>query len=378
LSDTRHIPEVDGLRAIAATMVVLFHAAPLQVTAGWSGVWIFYVISGFVITLALDGRGPERKSVSSSLLDFYSRRAFRILPLYFLAVLTGACVHAASGALGEQFWTQLLAQVTFTFNFLRMDPSFEHSMMTGHLWSISVEEHFYLLFPLLYFLLPPRLLAPALFGVVALAMLIRLGMSLAFAGDEAETIRGPAIYMFSPAHFDAFAIGALLAVGRVWVMRQRWLAPALGLAVVAGWMMLWLAWPADSSANPGHSPIDINASWLLLDVFRYTLLSLTAAATIVAILQGASLPRLVLGWRPLVYAGRISFGIYVFHFPIQMLLADVIFRSGAPSPLVMFLCSMTLSLLAASASFHLFERPIQRLRPKERRSQQVPAPAIPG
>lgn len=363
MSQARYLSEIDGLRAVAVTLVLLFHAGALSM--GWSGVWLFYVISGFVITLSLDGREPEAGGLKESLLDFYKRRALRILPLYFLIVAIGAVVNGVTGALGNQFWPQLLSLLTFTFNFARMDGGFEHSMMSGHLWSLSVEEHFYLLFPLLYFMLPRRWLGPALCGVIVAAVGIRWGVSALYAanqpvgaGVEWSELRASGVYRFSPAHFDAFAMGALMALMRDELKRLRWLLPVLLAVTAAGWVLLFVSVQVDPAAGADVSRLALFASGDVLDVTRYCLLNLSACCLVLAVLQGRQVLTALLSARPLVHVGRVSFGVYVYHFPLQLLFMT--FLPGNVAPLLMFAVCMTASVIVATLSFHFFERPIQQ------------------
>lgn len=166
-----HIAAIDGLRGVAVGLVLLFHSGVFG--AGWVGVWIFFVISGFVIAGARIGETASSLSFRERFFDFLSRRAFRILPLYVLIMLLGAVVTAITGELGDQYGLQLASLATFTFNFLRMWSEYTHSFWSGHLWSLSTEQQFYLLFPVVFFLTPRRWLPAVLIGVVLLSPLVR-------------------------------------------------------------------------------------------------------------------------------------------------------------------------------------------------------------
>ena len=147
----RHVKSLDGVRGIAILSVVLFHS--LLFISGWIGVQIFFVLSGFLITLILvnDSDLP----LGFYLKRFYWRRTLRVFPLYFGYVAVLALVYFASGH-PEAFrrdWPYLL---TYTLNFRRIWPDFGTNIFYGRFWSLAIEEQFYLIWPLLVYLVPRK------------------------------------------------------------------------------------------------------------------------------------------------------------------------------------------------------------------------------
>ncbi len=139
----RRFPGLDGLRAIAATLVVLFHFDGPDILQGWVGVHLFFVLSGFLITTLLLREHDRTGRVA--LADFYLRRAFRILPVYFLvlaAIVVGCLLAGTFGSSG--LGAALPSQLTFLNEFTRNNPF-------GHSWTLGTEQKFYLLWPLLAF-----------------------------------------------------------------------------------------------------------------------------------------------------------------------------------------------------------------------------------
>src|SRR5262245_3522199 len=200
------VPSLDGLRAVSIALVIIEHASmtagfpqhTVQLGAlGHLGVSMFFAISGFLITMLL---ARERRHTGSiSLLGFYRRRALRILPAYFcfvfgVFILTRLDVLALRGA----EWTALL---TYTVNYLK-DPTWD----IGHVWSLSVEEQFYLVWPLLLVLVPLNRAFWVVLAYLAVAPVVRVGIWLFFRGHL------QVIEDFTPLRLDAIASGCFLAL----------------------------------------------------------------------------------------------------------------------------------------------------------------------
>lgn len=371
-----HIAAIDGLRGVAVGLVLLFHSGVFG--AGWVGVWIFFVISGFVIAGARIGETASSLSFRERFFDFLSRRAFRILPLYVLIMLLGAVVTAITGELGDQYGLQLASLATFTFNFLRMWSEYTHSFWSGHLWSLSTEQQFYLLFPVVFFLTPRRWLPAVLIGVVLLSPLVRGVVSEIYSevipsqsGTDVRAFRGQAVYQFPLGHFDAFAMGVLLALWRAPIVRMRGVFTALCLATGLLWGLFFWFMGRSALFDSPLLALHVNAYGGGAEVWRYSLLSLTACAAICGVLKGISVIERPLAFKPLEYVGRISYGVYVFHFPVQWALTTFVFTSinydHLPEAGALFVCMAIVSISLASLSFHVFETPMLRVGQAMRR-----------
>ena len=366
---SRYVLAVDGLRAVAVLLVVMFHTGVFA--AGWVGVWIFYVISGFVITAALMSREGSSRSLGASLRDFYGRRFYRIVPLYGLAVVGGSVVNAVAGILHGQDLIQLLTLSTFTFNFLRMWSDFAPSSMTSHLWSVSVEEQFYFIFPLLFLMLSRRTLLVVLSAVLGACVLLRWGVSVVVAGAVPENaaispgaFKGSIIYHLSILHFDAFAAGALIALTRNYITRPARLFTVLAACTLIGWALFFLNCGRDLAFGSPLSTLKIFAYGGGVEVVLYSLLILSAAVLIIGILRRAPFVLIPLSVPPLVYLGKISYGIYIFHFPIVFMLTSMGLVASVrdlQTALVLLVTTLALTIAVATLSFYWFERPVQKL-----------------
>jgi peptidoglycan/LPS O-acetylase OafA/YrhL len=295
----RHVPALDGTRGIAIILVMAFHLWRAPLTAlGWSGVDLFFVLSGYLITGILwDSRlEPDRAR------SFYIRRALRILPLYYGVLVAVFILRPAFGwahrlddlALAHEqvwYWTYLCDWRIA----LNHPPAF--TFLT-HFWTLSIEEQFYLVWPLIVWRCSRRTLLAIAGTVAAGALLLRIAVVVATATPEAA-------YALFPCRLDALAVGAILSLG----LRgpggvpavKRWVFPAAvsGVVVVCA---LAVFRPSVRFVDPGMMTIGYTAlDWMFAG------LVLTAATTRSRFLEAA----------PLRAAGRYSYGLYVYH-PIVM------------------------------------------------------------
>lgn len=384
VSGQRYIPGVDGLRALAVTIVVAFHAGAFPL--GWFGVWIFFVISGFVITRSLLSSEATPRPLGTALKDFYAKRFFRIIPLYALIIALAMIVTGVSGVLKDQYWPQFASLASFTFTFFRMWSGYIHSEMTGHLWSLSTEEHFYFLFPLLFLLVPRKRLVAVMVGVIVAAVFVRAGVHAIYENltpvnpaIQTPNFRSTAVYQFSLGHFDAFAMGVILALCEKWVIARKNLFTQMIVVMIVAWAAYVLIIGTDPRyENPFMSIMMAYYRWG--DVFLYTILSFSAAAAIVGVIRNVGWLSAPLKWKPVVFIGKISYGVYIFHLPVQFLLISTLFKdqpvfTDRIVAIGMFAASMPLTVAAATLSFYFFERPMQRLRPKARPASPTTQPA---
>jgi peptidoglycan/LPS O-acetylase OafA/YrhL len=336
----RYRADIDGLRAIAVCTVLGFHAFPRHMPGGFIGVDVFFVISGYLITSLITGQ-LERNNFS--ILEFYGRRVRRILPALVLVL-------AASLALG---WFVLLADeyrqlgkhamggAAFVSNFVLWSESgyFDSLAETKpllHLWSLAIEEQFYLVWPALLILFHRR------FG--GFLPLIVLALTLSFAINIHLVAREPAGAFYSPAaRAWELMLGALLASDRIGSGRQPAAlinaASTLGAALLVAGLFL-----IDRTRQfPGW--------WALLPTVGTFLLIWAGPA--------AWLNRKVLAHPGCVFVGLISYPLYLWHWPL-LTFARIV-DSTVP-PREVRLAILGLSFVAAWATWRLIERPVRRSR----------------
>jgi peptidoglycan/LPS O-acetylase OafA/YrhL len=361
------VAEIDGLRAVAMTLVMAQHC--WLASFGWVGVWLFFVISGYVISSTLIRYSPETTPFAPAYGAFIRRRFFRIVPVYALYV----CIGAAAILLTADAWglRDLPFLATFTYNwqmifgFLPPSPSWP---AFGHLWTLSVEEQFYVVYPLLVLLLPRRLYTRTLLALVLAGPLIRYVYTLALSSLSTDPVWSTfAVYGASFAHFDAFAVGALLAYFKDEIRTRAWVQKALLVSSLVAGIGYFVVYAQINSAHGAHG----------IDVFRniysgtmygqgredvvYSVVVLAAATAVIYAINQARLAK-ILGSPFLALVGRISYGGYVYHLGFLWLLAVLIrpietFSTGVRIEWFLVLWSVT--VLVAFASYRWFETPIR-------------------
>ena len=348
-------PELDGIRFYAFFGVFLFHAFPAQadfyrryhlplpalwgviIKSGAAGVDLFFALSAFLITSLLLRENEQMGSISLPL--FYLRRMLRIWPLYF-AVLGLGVVFAHTIAGQHLPWYYLAGYALFVGNWVSAVCGHPESICAP-LWTVSIEEQFYLVWPLLMKTLPRRGLIVAAIVTFMLATVSRLGWML--AGQS-----GGFIYYGSTSRCDSLALGILLALfaGRLPVLTRarRWLLLGFGLS---GWIVagLWL------NEQPG--PVDLRM------VLGHLLVAVAAGAILYAGLHSHS-PLLRGAW--VVRLGKISYGLYMLHLTAILIALKLLRPVWGWQLLAAKLLGFGLTVLLAWASYRWFESPFLRLK----------------
>ncbi|WP_007509385.1 MULTISPECIES: acyltransferase family protein [Pseudofrankia] len=361
-------PALDGIRALAVLCVLVFHMDSLP--GGYLGVDVFFVLSGFLITGQLLAERDRTGGVS--LRRFYVRRAYRLMPAFWLLALVGfmAVVLLGVGTAGErsEFLDSLASSMLYVNNYFQVVRQSTGAGWLGHTWSLSLEEQFYLLWPLALIALcrRPRLvrrLPMVLLGGVAAVVLWR-DVLIALGASGTRT------YFALDTRADALLVGCALAawlraarrgadgVGEgalVWRRRLDRVAVALP---VAGPVALALLAVATVTAPTGWGPRPTSLSY-----GGYTVVALLAGVVVLALEQGATTGWLFRGLAapPLAWLGRISYGFYLWHFPVVAHWGHDLTGALGRWPAVLAIGGISVAL--ASASYYLVEQPIQRRRP---------------
>jgi peptidoglycan/LPS O-acetylase OafA/YrhL len=327
----RYLPEIDGLRAIAFFGVLVSHYVYEPSEAGSLGVGLFFVISGFLITDILIASREKAKTTTDlfhRLFHFYIRRAIRLWPVLYIALLITLLVFppARSSAIWHVF------QLSNVFYSGAKDW---HPWPLAHLWTLNVEEQFYLLWPLLILFLPRRMLGAS----ILLSAIGGLVWSLVFRAEGG---------LLLPDRFFPLAIGGTLALyGRDESLCKTlaWLGP-VGLAADVVFLI-----------PPLFDLVPKNITHLS---------ELLTTASFSYLVNGARFGSLgvigkVLEWRPLVAVGRISYGAYVFHLLVLVILFHF---PSMPTGygLSRFLICTPILLVLASLSWVCVETPLNRLK----------------
>ena len=341
-------PDVDGLRALAVLAVLGYHAFPGAVTGGFVGVDVFFVISGFLITgIILEelGRG------SFTFTGFYWRRIRRIFPALILVL--GACLFLGWRVLLPDEFAQLGRHVAAGAGFVSnialwresgyFDSAAELKPLL-HLWSLGIEEQYYLVWPLALFLVrayPRRILA-----------MVLVGGGLSFALNVALVAGHPSTAFYLPVTRFWELLGGSLLACLGFAMPARWREPAsfCGAALIAAAIVLL----DGASTFPGV--------WALAPV--------VGAMLIISAGPSAWLNRMVFGNRLAVYIGLISYPLYLWHWPL--LAYSRIVHGGEP-PVSLRAALLALALVLSALTYELVEKKIRRAKAGTLARRTVPA-----
>ena len=348
-----HQPSLDGIRALAVIAVMLFHAGNTYATAGFLGVDVFLVLSGFLITLLLlrELRTTGRVAFGA----FWMRRARRLLPALILVLLAvalfGAFVATDDEALGlrgdllgslfyVQNWRFVLSGASYFTQFGSPSP-------LRHMWSLAIEEQWYLVWPLLLFgimALTRRNLRAVTAVILALAAASALLMAaLHHQGGDASRA-----YYGTDTRAQALLVGAALAV--LFTMRSvpRTRAATVAIQICGAAGVIFLTWVV----------VEQSERWTMLYRGGFSLVAVAAAGMIAGAMTRGPV-RTLLAVPPLPAIGLISYGLYLWHWPIYVWLSPD--RTGLAGHRLLAL-RLVVTFAVAILSFRLVERPIREQR----------------
>jgi peptidoglycan/LPS O-acetylase OafA/YrhL len=365
----RRIPELDGLRGLAALTVVVFHLYPTVMPFGWAAVDLFFVLSGFLIT----GIILEQKDQPRFLRTFYVRRSLRIWPIYYVTL----AVLLIAGNIPWRCWLPFALYLQNTgFYLVRpgallgiiFDPDWT---VLNHTWSLAVEEQFYLIWPGLVLLVGrPRI------PVLTLVCLV--------SAVTARSIGYPHSLLVT--RCDGLVLGALLATLlhypslaqaetrradiRPWLYASGFGLTALGFWLAWGWREGRIRLPL------GFHLDDPAAEVLFVSLVAFLILALVATATGHRWLG-------LLRWGPLRDLGMISYGVYLYHGPVLHLVEWILPRSMPGYRALEGALTLGLTLAVAAVSWRVIERPVLALKDRfdyrpvrAPAGHQTPAPLV--
>lgn len=350
-----HLPGLDGIRALAVLAVVVYHVSSDWLPGGFLGVDLFFVVSGYLITDQLCGNWLASHRILAR--AFWLRRARRLLP----ALVVVVCVSVVAAAVTDHrllvgIRGDTLAAMMFVGNWWQIatDASYfadqGQQSLLQHTWSLSVEEQFYLLWPLVLLLLMRVIRRPLVRAAVALGL---AGVSLSLmALGFVPGVDNSRLYLGTDTHAFGLLVGAALALALPSVRLARGAVPRV-----------W----SDTAGCAGLAVTVVAMSVLHGDeamLYRggFAAVTLASAALIVGVVPVAGRLRRLAGWAPLRWIGIRSYGIYLWHWPLVVLMSS---SSGLQArtrtdQLVLLGCVVTVTLVCAAASYRWVEQPIRR------------------
>jgi peptidoglycan/LPS O-acetylase OafA/YrhL len=372
-----HMPALDGVRGLAILLVLFYHTTVVEPGAwwatvlhgvwrnfGWTGVDLFFVLSGFLITGIL----VDTQSSPHYLRNFYARRVLRIFPLYYVYLVAVLVIgprlssqFAEAVRVGDEAWSYWL----YLQNYIAAwHGEWPHGQLFDHLWSLAIEEQFYLVWPLVVLLCNRRALKYVAIGLLGLSLCARLAL-------DAHGASPVAIYVLTFTRLDGLALGAWIALKvresetpRVerGMPREFALAVRLPSATVLGVSALAIAalfiWQGTFAYS---APLVRTFGLSLLAVFFASLLTMILTARPDSPLQR---------WfsNPLLrMLGRYSYGLYVVHFPVIKFTSSALYRllperTDLEHQLLLYAIALSVSLGLAVVSWRLLESPVLSLK----------------
>lgn len=359
----KYYKALDGVRGMAALMVMWFHfnwpqgsfllnGIKKTATFGQTGVTLFFVLSGFLITriLLVGKNDPHYFS------NFYIRRSLRIFPLYYLFLVLFYFAlpfiqHTPIAPFNEQvyYWTYL-QNFCDTFGWKTIGPK--------HFWSLAVEEHFYLFWPLVIFYLDHKNIKRVIVSLVGLSLLLRIVL----------LHNGYGVFFFTFTNLDALSLGALMAVleseGK---LHGRFNRAFLKVVAFGGFPVMIGLWMIYGGA--GNIVIQAIKPLFIVSFYYWVICS-------VVLSRPGDLLNRFFSSRFLVFTGKISYGLYVFHPLVYELLAGT--PLGRSTPVYLGSC-VVISFGVAILSFNLYEKQFLKLKDRfqtAREKKPAPAPQI--
>jgi peptidoglycan/LPS O-acetylase OafA/YrhL len=345
------LPGLDGLRAIAVLAVMVFHFFPGVLRGGFVGVDIFFVVSGFLITTILLRDVSRHHRVE--LGGFWGRRARRLLPALFTMLLVcSSATLLVGGDTALALGRQLLGAVTFSSNWVSIGGGASYFTQDSpelfrNLWSLAVEEQFYVLWPFVVWLLARTVRARTGAWICALMAVLSAGaMAVFFQGGDPTRV-----YFGTDTHSFGLMIGSFLAFAMIDRGRDEITDRAAALRRPAPWIgIAALALIVIGAVVLGETDAVTYRGGLLA-------ISLLTAVVIWSVVRSAWLGG-VLDARPLRAVGRRSYGLYLWHWPVFVLVAAAIPPSAEPwRPVAIGVIAAVVSFAAAWISFSMIETP---------------------
>ncbi len=353
-------PALDGLRGAAVLAVMAFHAQLTVATGGYLGVDAFFVLSGFLITALLVEEWQERHTIA--LGAFWARRVLRLVPA-LVVVIIAVCIYAAFFAPNSwvpEIWNESVSAALYVSNWFQASTAREFSFHMSHAWSLSIEEQFYIVWPpVLLLLLWLRVPVRALAVLTALAALLSvLEMAWLFDGGA----RLDRVYYGTDTRAQALLVGVALALGAssggFGVLRRHALVVSrVALVGAVALLALWVGADREAASmyRGGFALAAVLGALVIADV----------------VVSPTSVLGALLAARWLRAVGRISYGLYLWHWPIFLVCTED--RLGLPFwPTLVVRFALTFGF--ALASWTLVERPILRYKHRFERASSSTAP----
>ncbi len=348
---------LDTFRAFAFFAVFAVHAGFLK--CGYLGVQAFFVLSGFLLTPILIAM-KEKQRPRDYFINFYGRRALRIFPLYYFYLFVVGILafilprYFNFNLMGQldTFVSQVWYCITYTYDFFHATSNFKRTALMSHFWSLAVEEQFYLVYPLIIFFVDNNRFRTLLFAVAISAPVIRfmeVFLHSKYVVPYFIARMDIFIYVIPFSYLDSFAIGGIAAL----YCSQRdanfkaWLAIIFTIGI--GTITEFISTGSIELSSLGYKPY-LSDSYKY--IWGYTLLNIVFASILIAVKSGNFIG-CIFNNPVLSYIGKISYGLYVYHYPVLWILGTYFLVKPY---LIFCVLSLTVTILVSICSYELLEK----------------------
>ena len=344
-----HYPALDGLRGVAILLVVIYHNFGFisQSYFGWLGVDLFFVLSGFLITDILLRTVNEPKFLS----NFYMRRVLRIFPLYYASLLLFLFIVAplTSDKIEWEYYQENQIYLwTYLQNWLYIFKEPGSAAILNHYWSLAVEEQFYIFWPLVILLLKKPKYLLAFIGILLIAVII---FRFVLWFYQVEDLAYYNLYTFT--RIDGICIGCMVAL----LMRMN-------MHFIRNYTFLIVL--VFAAVNFGFYFInrENDYSFPYIALVGYTTFAMILGLLVYeAVTRETRFLNMIFGFGLLKFFGRISYGLYIFHWPVYLLISAYYSEAnGFSGKLLLSLAATGIAILISWLSYRYFERYFLRLK----------------
>jgi peptidoglycan/LPS O-acetylase OafA/YrhL len=359
MDNAKHMIQLDGLRAIAVALVMFGHYTffvpqlhKLDHYLADVGVTSFFVLSGFLITsILLTNISTAPGARLYTLKQFYIRRFLRIFPLYYFVIAAGLLAGIPTAR------QHLVPLLTYTANWVK-NTNTNNLGFYLHLWSLSVEEQFYIFFPALLLLIGRRRGVTFFFSLIIIAIAFRLILYIWGLRSGATDMSNWGVYSFTPSCLDSFGIGALLAYVKLYhteavkafLQKKNLPLICVTLFVVAGFLDM-------EYANPFINPFNVSLCRTLISLGSVWVIGNACYSGFKGVAGGFLQNRIV------VYLGKISYGLYIYHYILIYPFSRFrLFRSPFLNYTSTRILLVLTTVAVASISWYVLEKPINEMK----------------
>jgi peptidoglycan/LPS O-acetylase OafA/YrhL len=323
-----YIPSLDGIRAFSITSVILYHSFPNYFPGGWIGVDVFFVLSGYLITTILQKDIVNFRK--NAIKMFYISRILRILPPFFLMIALLLPISLLAGiGIGTYVRSSIVAGM-FVMNWNRAFDIWPQSLV-AHSWSLAIEEQFYIIWPVVLIFLRSR--NSRRWAIAAILTVVIWRCFLVLNGESFERT-----YNGFDTHVDGLLIGGAMALAPLSLGTQK-IIGSFAIIYIILLICIMLSLPLYS---------------IPAQTFGFTAASILGASIIISAQHSPSLSK-IMSNRVVVYLGKISYSLYLWHYPFLIVFLNNVSQKYA----MLYIVPAT---AFAMISFHLVEQPISRFK----------------